>query len=560
MEHWVDEVLPEAIKAVSEHAGGRPVHVIGWSLGGIFALLTAADQPALPIASLTVVGSPVDVRKVPLVAPVRPLLNLTEGRGLHHPRLPGARRRPDAAREVGLPARQRRRRWSPSRSPWLTHLDDADYLAQIEAVDRFTANMIAYPGRSFGQLYHRMIKGNALVEGLHDLRRPHHRARPRSPPRCWSSAARPTASRRSGRSGRSWPLLTGSAEVRFEIVPGGHLGMLTGRAARDSTWQVMDEWIEQWSNAAPPETPSPRRRRPEEGSPEGGSEEDGGEEDDPREGDREEGDREKPTWPRGHRRQPRAPLRLGRLPIARVADVAVTCAPTGALPRSVRIGYGSGSVATGAFGTVPGPDAPALPHRRARHRRALGRPDRLPAQGLGRACSTRSPDASPTAPSTRPARVARGCCAPAIMLAGAFALIFAAPDLGSQGLEAAWVLVFFVLAASAYAFFQVPVRRDAGRDHLELPRAHAPDDGPRGDPRLHDHAGRRDRAGDPRRRRRSGRLPRDGRRDGADHRRRRRQCVRRHAPRADRCRRPPAPARCASSSGSWRPPATSGCC
>ena len=37
MEHWVDEVLPEAIAAVSAHAGGRPVHVIGWSLGGIFA-------------------------------------------------------------------------------------------------------------------------------------------------------------------------------------------------------------------------------------------------------------------------------------------------------------------------------------------------------------------------------------------------------------------------------------------------------------------------------------------------------------------------------------------
>ena len=27
---------------------------------------------------------------------------------------------------------------------------------------------------------------------------------------------------------------------------------------------------------------------------------------------------------------------------------------TGTLPRSVRWGYGSGSVATGAFGTVPG--------------------------------------------------------------------------------------------------------------------------------------------------------------------------------------------------------------
>src|SRR5919112_289136 len=61
MEHWVDEVVPTAIREVSAHAGGRPVHVIGWSLGGIFSLLTAADQPELPIASLTILGSPVDV-------------------------------------------------------------------------------------------------------------------------------------------------------------------------------------------------------------------------------------------------------------------------------------------------------------------------------------------------------------------------------------------------------------------------------------------------------------------------------------------------------------------
>src|SRR5690606_27030908 len=30
MEHWVDEVLPDAIRAVHDHAGGRPVHLVGW--------------------------------------------------------------------------------------------------------------------------------------------------------------------------------------------------------------------------------------------------------------------------------------------------------------------------------------------------------------------------------------------------------------------------------------------------------------------------------------------------------------------------------------------------
>lgn len=30
---------------------------------------------------------------------------------------------------------------------------------------------------------------------------------------------------------------------RFEVVPGGHLGMLTGRAARGTTWVHVDNWL-----------------------------------------------------------------------------------------------------------------------------------------------------------------------------------------------------------------------------------------------------------------------------------------------------------------------------
>src|SRR4051812_26369463 len=80
MEHWVAEVLPEAIREVSRHADGRAVHLVGWSLGGIFALLTAAAWPNLPIASVTTLGSPIDVTQVPLIAPVRPLLDLVNTR------------------------------------------------------------------------------------------------------------------------------------------------------------------------------------------------------------------------------------------------------------------------------------------------------------------------------------------------------------------------------------------------------------------------------------------------------------------------------------------------
>ncbi|NPC98882.1 alpha/beta hydrolase [Nocardioides sp. zg-DK7169] len=253
MEHWVDEVVAEAIRAVSEHAGGRPVHVVGWSLGGIFALLTAADDPDLPIASLAVLGTPTDVSLVPLVAPLRPLLRLTEGRGLVT----------RAYRAIGG-APQPVVRWAFQLSSFqklvtkplavAVNLDDTEFLSQIEAVDRFTSAMVAYPGRSFGQLYHRFLKANMLVTGAMELGgRTISLSSITAPVLVFAGADDAIAPVKAVQA--VLPHLSGSPDARFEVVPGGHLGMLTGRGARDSTWVVLDEWLTEWSGRAP------RRRR-----------------------------------------------------------------------------------------------------------------------------------------------------------------------------------------------------------------------------------------------------------------------------------------------------------
>lgn len=256
LEHWVDEVVPTAVREVSRHAGGRPVHVIGWSLGGIFAMLAAAGSD-LPIASLSVLGSPVDVTKVPLVAPLRPLLDLTAGRGL-------VTRTYRAIGGAPTPLV----RWAFQLSSFqklvtkplaiAVHLDDTEWLAQIEAVDRFTDAMTAYPGRSFGQLYHRFAKGNALATGTVEIGdRTVSLADITAPTLVFAGATdgiAPVASVRP-----ALDLLSGAADVRFEIVPGGHLGMLTGRAARGTTWVTLDQWFGQWDGAAPAKKTTARK-------------------------------------------------------------------------------------------------------------------------------------------------------------------------------------------------------------------------------------------------------------------------------------------------------------
>ena len=55
-------------------------------------------------------------------------------------------------------------------------------------------------------------------------------------------------------------LVPGVDDLRFEIVPGGHLGMLTGRAARSTTWRILDEWIVQHSSADAA-TPTPAAKK-----------------------------------------------------------------------------------------------------------------------------------------------------------------------------------------------------------------------------------------------------------------------------------------------------------
>jgi len=124
----------------------------------------------------------------------------------------------------------------------MTHLDDRDFLAQIEAVDAFTANMAAYPGRMFGQLYHRFMRTN-------DLGRRHDR--PGSRPDLLANVTVPVLVI-AGNDDVIAPknavhhlgdLLPASPEVVLDSAPGGHLGVLAGRKARGTTWRSIDRFL-----------------------------------------------------------------------------------------------------------------------------------------------------------------------------------------------------------------------------------------------------------------------------------------------------------------------------
>src|SRR3954464_11119315 len=76
LEHWVEDVIPNAVDAVRRDAGGDcDVQIVGWCLGGILALLGVAAQ-VLPVRWIALIASPFDFDKVRGSAPVRRLAEL----------------------------------------------------------------------------------------------------------------------------------------------------------------------------------------------------------------------------------------------------------------------------------------------------------------------------------------------------------------------------------------------------------------------------------------------------------------------------------------------------
>jgi polyhydroxyalkanoate synthase len=226
------------------------VRVIGWCLGGIMALLAHAADADLPVEAAALVASPWDFSKVPMVAPLRPIDALTRGwlvtqlyRGLG-----------------GAPAPLVKRGYQLAgfdkyvMKPWTvaSNLTDRELLAQIEAVDAFMARMHAYPGRTFGQLYHRLFRTNDLADGglalndgeridLADVTIP-----------LLAIAGRGDGIAPVAACHHLGDLVPNAASLDLQTAPGGHLGVLTGRAARRTTWPLLDAFLDARPVAARP--------------------------------------------------------------------------------------------------------------------------------------------------------------------------------------------------------------------------------------------------------------------------------------------------------------------
>ncbi|WP_433711314.1 alpha/beta fold hydrolase [Nocardia sp. CA-084685] len=243
-ETWIDDILPEAILRTSADRDGGPVDLVGWSIGGTLALLTAAAHPELPIRSITAVGSPLDYDKMTGIPQLRAVAKLTGGIATS-----------TAVRAAGgIPATLTRiaykvTAWDRELTrPWFvaSNIARTETLAKMESIDRFMSEMPGYPGRFYGQLWGRLILNNDLGRGVVQLGKRRIELADVTVPVLLvggpADVITPAAAVAAGQR-----ILTGAQSVRYESAPGSHLGILAAETARDTTWAYLDKFLSELS-------------------------------------------------------------------------------------------------------------------------------------------------------------------------------------------------------------------------------------------------------------------------------------------------------------------------
>lgn len=244
---WVELILPRTIREVSADAGDRPLHIVGWSLGGVLAVLTLARDHQLPVQTVSVIAAPFDLHRMRLRATLAPLSAigaLSEGfvhdalarlvtNPLAKPLVRSGLRLASIPSELRVPA------------SWLANLHDREALAQIQATETIKHELRTYTGRSIGEIYHRFIRVNELDErpaelhgellSISDLRQPFLAIAGTDDVLAPEVGVHAVGA-----------LLPNSAEVRLRTAPGGHLAVLAGPHARETTWRELDEFQRWW--------------------------------------------------------------------------------------------------------------------------------------------------------------------------------------------------------------------------------------------------------------------------------------------------------------------------
>jgi polyhydroxyalkanoate synthase len=235
LETYADGYVPAAVEATIAEAGADELTLVGYCLGGVLTLLSAAARPGLAIRNLVTLTTPCDYRAMGFMAKM-----FSSGRLDPDDVIDEFGLVPAGVLDEGFQAMKPTDRLVQQVNLF-QHLGDEDWLQGFYAMSRWARDQVPFAGAAFRQVVERLIRANALLEGvipfgrgevrLEDIRVPYLTVYCEDDEIVPAAAAAPLVG------------LVGSADASELVLESGHVGLVAGRSAAKVSRPRIADWI-----------------------------------------------------------------------------------------------------------------------------------------------------------------------------------------------------------------------------------------------------------------------------------------------------------------------------
>lgn len=248
---YVKIFMPDFIEKIREHSKQQQLSLYGWSLGGALSLCYTALFKDKNIQNMVILASPINTHKSgymgklyqKLAIPAQWIRRHTKFRIYHVPsrvfHIHGWQN--TLGFKLTDPVGNFRNYWE-----LLKNLNDRQFVIHHATSSSFVDNMLAYPGGVMRDIILRFWIDNELSTGrvkfgeqtadLKDIDCAVLAIGGSTDIIVTAEAVRPLLD------------LISSTDKQFNIVPGGHMGLVSGNQAPDSVWPVITAWLAQRSD------------------------------------------------------------------------------------------------------------------------------------------------------------------------------------------------------------------------------------------------------------------------------------------------------------------------
>jgi polyhydroxyalkanoate synthase len=237
LDDYVLDFVPKCVDAALSASGAEQVSLVGYCMGGIFALLHVAVWDDPRIRSIVTIGAPLNFEKMGV---------LTWATRIGLPLLDAILERlgnvPGKLSSAGFKLLSGTKNLTKY-GDLFANLYDEEYVRGFDAIDTWLSDMIPYPKEAFRQMVREVVHGNKILkrelsfgDKQADL------GRVRCP---LLSFAGKTDNIATLAATAAIGELVGSDDKTYVEVPGGHIGVVAGKSAPHAVWEPSIVWLKQ---------------------------------------------------------------------------------------------------------------------------------------------------------------------------------------------------------------------------------------------------------------------------------------------------------------------------